>query len=155
MGGHGHSHGNENNIKETNEEMLYKIQKIETIKHCPNHWHMDFFSATNMYAIVGGHASAAYAGIGAAISYSYYLNRAANMPYNFYAHNMRSAGRLMFGGVIGLFAGYLQFGDRQRLHNAWVAERLRRRYPESMTLEQTDLWKFKGVKASHEYYAWN
>ena len=110
---------------------------------------MDFFSVTNMYAIVGGHASAAYAGIGAAISYSYYLNRAANMPYNFYAHNMRSAGRLMFGSVFGLFAGYLQFGDRQRLHNAWVAERLRRRYPESMTLEQSDLWKFKGVKASH------
>jgi len=107
MGGHGHSHGNENNIKETNEEMLYKIQRIETIKHCPNHWHMDFFSATNMYAIVGGHASATYAGIGAAISYSYYLNRVANMPYNFYADNMRSAGRLMFGGVIGLFAGYL------------------------------------------------
>jgi len=28
----------------------------------------------------------------------------------------------------------MKFGDRQRLHNAWVAERLRRRYPESLKL---------------------
>jgi hypothetical protein len=105
--GHAHAHGNEKNMQETDQEMLYKIQRIETIKHMPNHWHMDFFSATNMYAILGGNASMVYAGLGAAMSYGYYLNRAANMPYNFYANNMRSFGRLAFGATLGLFAGYL------------------------------------------------
>lgn len=75
-----------------------------------------------------------YAGLGAVMSQGYYLNRAANMPYNFYTHNMRSFSRLSMGFTLGLAAGYLQFGDRQKLHNAWVAERLRRRYPESKTL---------------------
>lgn len=132
--GHGHSHGNEHNMKETDAEMLHKIQRIETIKHSPNHWHMEFFSAANMHQILGGNAAFAYAAAGAAMAYGYYLNRAAHMPYNFYSHNMRGFSRIAFGGAIGLFAGYLQFGDRQRLHNAWVAERLRRRYPESMDL---------------------
>jgi hypothetical protein len=62
---------------------------------------------------------------------------------------MLSFSRLFLGGVVGGFVGFLRFGDRQRLHNAWVAERLRRRYPESMTLDKHDLWRFKGIKASH------
>merc|ERR1712166_770553 len=126
MGGHGHgAHGNENNMKESGEDMTAKIQRIETIKHCPNAWHMEFFSATNM-------------------------------PRNFHANNMHTYARLMFGMSLGLAFGYTQFGDRQKLPNAWVAERLRRRYPMAMDLEVAadDLWKFKGVKAEQEYYAW-
>ena len=60
----------------------------------------------------------------------------------------------MFGASIGGGLGYLKFGDRQRLHNAWVAERLRRRYPEAMSLNTSDLWQFKGVAATHEFYKW-
>ena len=56
--------------------------------------------------------------------------------------------------MVGGGLGYLQWGDRQRLHNAYVAERLRRRYPESMSLAATDLWQYKGVPASHEFYRW-
>ena len=63
-------------------------------------------------------------------------------------------GRIIVGGLFGLAVGYMQFGDRQRLHNAWVAERLRRRYPECMNLKEHDLWELKGVKAEHAYYKW-
>jgi hypothetical protein len=38
---------------------------------------------------------------------------------------------MTLGLLAGTAVGYLKFGDRQRLHNAWVAERLKRRYPES------------------------
>jgi len=48
----------------------------------------------------------------------------------------------------------MQFGERQRLHNAYVAERLRRRYPESKSLDAHDLWSLKGVTAPQEYYKW-
>jgi hypothetical protein len=48
----------------------------------------------------------------------------------------------------------MKFGDRQRLHNAWVAERLRRRYPDSLLIEEHDLYRFKGIKAGHHYYRW-
>ena len=60
------------------------------------------------------------------------------------------------GFVLGAAVGFHKFGDRQKLHNAWVAERLRRRYPESMNLvvASGDLWKFKGVHAPHEFYKW-
>jgi len=70
----------------------------------------------------------------------YFKGGLATRPYNFY-HNLHMGfWRFMFGASIGGGIGYLKFGDRQRLHNAWVAERLRRRYPESMGLTATDLW---------------
>ena len=96
----------------------------------------------------------AFGAVGSAISVAYYQGFAATRQLNFYAHNMRIFGRVMFGLTLGLAVGYQRFGDRQRLHNAWVAERLRRRYPDSMHLKATDLWQFKGVTASHEFYKW-
>ena len=155
MGGHGHgAHGNPNNLQETDEEMKFKAQRIETIKHNPNHWHLEFFDLNNQWNILGGAPAFAYAAFGSAIAVSYFNNACQHIPYNMYAYNQRVVGRFLFGGLIGLWAGYMQFGDRQRLHNAWVAERLRRRYPESLLLNQQDLWQFKGVKATQEYYKW-
>merc|ERR1712010_213666 len=123
-GGHGpHIHYNESNMKESDEEMQGKIQRVDLVKFNPNHFHMDFWSAQNMYTI-------------------------------FYTNNLRVTGRLAIGLTLGLALGYSRFGDRQRLHNAYVAERLRRRYPESMNLHHTDLWRLKGVAAPHEFYQW-
>ena len=157
MGGHGHghaAHGNHNNIKETDEEMLYKIQRIDTIKHMPNHWHLDFFDPNNHFAILGGTPAFGYGVIGGAFSLMYYNNQAAHQTLHYYQHQIKQFGRFGLGFTLGLFCGYLQFGDRQRLNNAWVAERLRRRYPASMSLHATDLWTLKGVKCDQEYYRW-
>ncbi len=108
-GGHHdvHAHGNHNNIKETDEEMLGKIQLIDTIKHNPNHWHLAFFDATNAFQILGGVPALAYGLLGATLSAAYYRNQAGHLTFNFYANNTRTAGRLVFGLGLGLFAGYL------------------------------------------------
>jgi len=78
MGGsgahHHHTHGNDHNIKESDEDMLGKIQRIETIKHYPNHWHLEPFNGSNIFTILGGTPAFGFAGIGAAMSYGYYLN---------------------------------------------------------------------------------
>ena len=87
--------------------MLGKIQRIETIKHYPNHWHMDPFASANISLILGGTPTFAYGALGAFFSVMYYRNQAVHMPYNFYANNTRTAGRLLFGLTIGLFVGYL------------------------------------------------
>ena len=92
--------------------------------------------------------------LGGFLSLTYFKGAQATRPYNFYQNLHNGFARLMFGGFIGGSIGYLKYGDRQRLHNAWVAERLRRRYPEAMTLHTADLWRFKGVTASHEFYRW-
>eukprot|EP00353_Schmidingerella_taraikaensis_P009375 CAMPEP_0185577642 /NCGR_PEP_ID=MMETSP0434-20130131/10606_1 /TAXON_ID=626734 ORGANISM="Favella taraikaensis, Strain Fe Narragansett Bay" /NCGR_SAMPLE_ID=MMETSP0434 /ASSEMBLY_ACC=CAM_ASM_000379 /LENGTH=140 /DNA_ID=CAMNT_0028195267 /DNA_START=55 /DNA_END=477 /DNA_ORIENTATION=+ len=139
-------------MKETDEEMRSKIQRIELVKFNPNNFHMEFFDANNMFAILGGAPTMIMGGLGAAGSVAYY--QAGGASKNFYINNMRVAGRSMFGLSLGLAAGYLRFGDRQRLHNAYVAERLRRRYPESMGLHEQDLWRCKGVSAPHEIYQW-
>lgn len=109
MGGHGnsHTHGNLHNIKETDEQMLSKIQRIETIKHYPNHWHLDPFTGANISLILGGTPTFAYAALGSFLSVMYYRSQAVHMQYNFYANNTRTAGRLIFGLVLGLSAGYL------------------------------------------------
>jgi hypothetical protein len=100
-------HGNHNNIKETDEEMLGKIQRIGTIQHMPNHWHLEFFDSSNWYTILGGAPALVYGAIGASFAVAYYQNTAAHMTYNYYANSTRTAGRLFFGLTIGLFAGYL------------------------------------------------
>ena len=153
MGGHGpHINYNDANMKESDEEMQGKIQRVDTIKFNPNHFHLDFWNASNMFTILGGAPTMICGVLGAASSFGYY--QAAGMHPNFYTNNMRVTGRLMFGLTLGMAIGYSRFGDRQRLQNAYVAERLRRRYPESMNLNQTDLWRLKGVEAPHEFYQW-
>ena len=154
MGGGAHAHRNENNMKESDEAMLGKIQLIELIKHNPNHFHMEFFSTSNMYQIFGGAPAMTYGVLGSFISLAYLKNQLAHRRHNYYAYNFKMPLRFFYGFAIGLFAGYMQFGDRQRLHNAFVAERLRRRYPESMSLHATDLWSLKGVQAPQDYYKW-
>ena len=62
--------------------------------------------------------------------------------------------RVVLGLTVGSWVGYMKFGDRQRLHNAWVAERLMRRYPEAKDLNAKDMWKLKGVRAAHDFYKW-
>ena len=152
-GGHGpHIAGNENNMQESDEAMRGKIQSVELIKFNPQNFHMEFWSADNMYQILGGAPTMTFAVLGSLGSFAYY--KAAGASRNFYTNNMRVTGRLLFGCTLGLALGYQQFGDRQRLHNAYVAERLRRRYPESLDLHQADLWKLKGVQAPHDFYQW-
>ena len=153
MGGHGlHFVANENNMKESDEAMRGKIQLAELVKWNPQNFHMEFFDAANMYAILGGAPSMIMSGAGALGSYAYY--QAGGASRNFYTNNMRGFGRLFVGATLGMAVGYKFFGDRQRLHNAYLAERLRRRYPESMTLHEHDLWRLKGVTAPHEFYQW-
>ena len=153
MGGHGpHIVGNENNMQETDEAMRGKIQSAELVKFNPQNFHLAFWDAGNMYTILGGAPAMIMGVAGATASLAYY--QAAGAHKNFYVNNMRVTGRLMMGLTFGLALGYQQFGDRQMLHNAYLAERLRRRYPESMQLHQTDLWKLKGVNAPHDMYKW-
>lgn len=89
MGGHG-AHRNEHNIKETDEQMQAKIQRIELIKHNPNHFHLEFFNANNMFNILGGAPSMMFGALGALLSFGYYRNQAAHMRYNFYLNNTRT-----------------------------------------------------------------
>ena len=153
MGGHGpHIAHNDANMKESDSDMQGKIQRVDLVKFNPNHFHMEFMDAGNMLSIIGGVPTAICGALGAAGSFAYY--RAAGVHPNFYTNNMRVTGRLVFGLSLGLAFGYTRFGDRQRLQNAYVAERLRRRYPESMNLGHTDLWRLKGVAAPHEFYQW-
>ena len=62
--------------------------------------------------------------------------------------------RIFVGFTVGAIIGYLKFGDRQRFHNAWISERLRRRYPECKELHTHNLWRLKGIKPDHEFYRW-
>ena len=107
-----------------------------------------------MYEISGGFKTAMTGLVGGTFAVQYFLGKRATLPYNWYINLHMGMFRFVFGAVLGLTAGYLKWGDRQKLHNAYTAERLRRRYPESMTLTTTDLWQYKGVHAAHPYYGW-
>ena len=93
---------------------------------------MTFFDANNMFNILGGAPSMLMSAAGAGAALAYY--QASGASRNFYTNNFRASGRLFMGATLGLALGYKFFGDRQRLHNAYLAERLRRRYPDSIAL---------------------
>eukprot|EP00350_Pseudokeronopsis_sp_OXSARD2_P004344 CAMPEP_0170544932 /NCGR_PEP_ID=MMETSP0211-20121228/3508_1 /TAXON_ID=311385 /ORGANISM="Pseudokeronopsis sp., Strain OXSARD2" /LENGTH=156 /DNA_ID=CAMNT_0010848701 /DNA_START=12 /DNA_END=479 /DNA_ORIENTATION=+ len=156
MGGHGHHHipGNENNIPESDEELVNKIRNIELIKHNPNLFHVWAFNPVNVFNILGGLDYTLCAGFGTYFGYWYYAQKLKINPETFYARIFHRSSRMFLGFAVGSAIGYMKFGDRQRLHNAWVAERLRRRYAESLELDTKDLWKYKGVRANHEFYRW-
>ena len=156
MGGdHGpHIPRNSNNIQEADADLSSRIRPIELIKHNPQLFHLDFWNFQNHWQIAGGAATAFFALAGGQIALMYFLAGRRTQPYNFYVNLHQGFGRFLFGAALGGGFGFYKFGDRQRLHNAWVAERLRRRYPESKWLTVDNLWEFKGVKADHEYYRW-
>ena len=155
MGGHGPAiHGNPNNIQEDDATLSQKIRSIELIKHNPQLFYVNFYDLNNHYQIAGGAPTVGFAALGGYLSLSYFLGGQRTKPYNFYVNLHQGFARFALGAVLGAAFGFYKFGDRQRLHNAWVAERLRRRYPEAMALHAHDLWQFKGVEATHEFYRW-
>lgn len=149
-----HQKTNANAIQETDAELTQRIRSVELIKHMPNLFYVSHTDANAVFQILGGTSWLATTLTGAAFGYWYYAQRVRINPTNFYSAIMLTWPRVFLGAAIGGYIGYLKFGDRQRLHNAWVAERLRRRYPDSMNLEVHDVWKYKGIKANHPFYRW-
>ena len=143
MGGHGaevHIAGNQSNIKENDADLGQRIRPIELIKHNPQVFYLSFFDVNNHFEIAGGVKTLSFALFGGYVALSYFLGGQRTRPYNYYVNLHQGMARFLFGFTTGGAFGYLKFGDRQKLHNAWVAERLRRRYPESMGLHAHDLW---------------
>ena len=131
-----------------------RIRSIEFIKHNPNIFHVPPTDLNIVYQILGGNGWLSCTLTGAGLGYLYFARKVHFNPVFFYQNIMLIASRIVFGGFIGGYAGYIKFGDRQRLHNAWVAERLRRRYPESMGIDEKNIWRFKGITPEHEFYKW-
>ena len=151
-GEHVHIHYNNQAKQESDEDMQGKIQFIDLVKFNPMHFHLNFFDTQSWLIVLGGAPTLATGLFGAAFSYNYFASQ--SRPFQPYVHFYRGFGRLLLGFTLGVAFGYSRFGDRQRLHNAWVSERLMRRYPESMNLHEHHLWRCKGVQAPHEFYRW-
>ena len=134
--------------------MPYKIRPIDLIKYNPNLFHVWIYDPTQLHGLIGGLKTEATIALGGAFGWYYYALRTRNVPDTYYIRNFRLFSRVFVGALAGAVVGFLKFGDRQRVHNAWVAERLRRRYPESLELDTHDLWKYKGIKPRHEFYRW-
>lgn len=105
-------------------------------------------------SILGGTSWIVSASAGGLFGYWYYNQKLRGSPATFYAKIFLGFARVTLGAGVGGWVGYMKFGDRQRLHNAWVAERLRRRYPESLDLNTHDIWKYKGIKNPSQFYRW-
>jgi len=157
MGGHGEHdlhHANSNNVMETDGELSAKIRSIDLIKFNPNLFHMNAMAPATWYEVLGGVKTGLTAIGGAALSWQYYQMKLARKPAHFYQAIWISGFRIAVGLTAGTWVGFMKFGDRQKMHNAWVAERLRRRYPDSITIKEHDIWRFKGVTPRHEFYRW-
>ena len=132
--------------------MSAKIRPIELIKHNPQLFHLEFFSLANQYELLGGAKTMFLGALGGTLALGYFMGGRGTRPFNFYVDTHMGFVRFFFGAFLGTGAGYLKFGDRQKMHNAYVAERLRRRYPAAMDLTTTDLWQLKGQEAHHHFY---
>ena len=142
---HGHEGGHSGPPTNGDLTLVYKIQPIDLVKHNPNIFWLSPFSVCSTYDIVGGHKTAFLTVAGASIAVKYYNNQTAHLASHFYKRNMHVWGRVLFGGFIGLSIGYLKFGDRQRVHNAYTADRLFRRYKESRKLTANNLEALRGT----------
>lgn len=115
MGGHGNHHhieGNSKNIQESNEDLTAKIRSIELIKHSPNTFHMNAFTLSNIWTIIGGFKTGVCTLAGSAIAWQYYAIRLQHNPAFFYQRIMIGASRVILGAAVGTGLGYAKFGDR-------------------------------------------
>ena len=149
-----HEKTNPHAVQEADSDLPLRIRSIDLIKHNPNLFHVPFGDLGAFVSILGGSSFVGSAAFGGLFGYWYYAQKTHFNPATFYTGIMLTFSRIFLGAVIGGAVGYLRFGDRQKLHNAWVAERLRRRYPDSLNIDTHDIWRFKGVKPSHHFYKW-
>ena len=141
------------NFQQTDAELTERIQYVDLIKYNPNKFFLEFYDFNNHWNVLGQWKTLGYAAVGGFISLNLFLRRYKSLGLvNTYTKAHQGFGRFLFGATIGGAAGWLRFGDRQKLHNAYVSERLRRNYPESMSLDQENLWMYQGTKAPHSFY---
>ena len=139
-------------LEENDEDMKYKIRPVQLVMHNPNLFWVSPYDIQKSVEVLGGIPFVLSATIGAGVAVSYFKFSQVNARPNFYVNAMRTWGRFFFGLSIGGFIGYLRFGDRQRLHNAYTSYRIRKRYPESINITETNLWKHKDHKAHNDIY---
>ena len=141
--------------QENDEDLKYKIRPIQLVMHNPNLFWLNPKNVCGVYETLGGLPWLLSATTGVAVSLSYYKFSQSYSAPSFYVNVYRTWGRFLFGLAIGGFVGFLRFGDRQRLHNAYTSYRIRKRYKESINIDEKDIWRHKGHKPHHEYYEWN
>mmetsp|Transcript_22005 Transcript_22005/g.24445 ORF Transcript_22005/g.24445 Transcript_22005/m.24445 type:complete len:146 (+) Transcript_22005:13-450(+) len=141
--------------QENDEDLPSKIRPIQLVMHNPNIFWVSPFNTPKAIEVVGGAGTVLSAGLGAGVAVTYYRFGQASIPATFYANVFKTWGRVVFGLAIGGYIGYLRFGDRQKLHNAYTSYRLRRRYGDSArNITETDIWQYKGKKCNHAAYEW-
>ncbi|CAI2375946.1 unnamed protein product [Moneuplotes crassus] len=139
--------------QETDQDLPFKIRPIQLVMHNPNFFWVHPLDTSKSIQVLGGAGFLFSAFAGAGISLTYYkFNQATSVPATFYQNVFKTWGRLLFGLAIGGYVGYLRFGDRQRLHNAYTSYRLRRRYPGAINITEKDIWKHKGHKCHNHIY---
>lgn len=138
----------------SDEEMKGVIQRISTIKHAPMHFWISPFDLSTWASIAGPRAFllGTLGAIAAVFHHgSYAIHNKISAPHFRYGLFWRMG--LCF--TVGFGYGFHQWGDLQRLHNAYVAERLMRRYPESEALKFEGLASVEGKEPKHLFYKWN
>ena len=140
--------------QEPDEELKHKIRPVDLVMHNPNYFWLSPYDTKNVVETMGGAPWVMSTAVGAAISLTYYKFGQSHVKSTFYVNNMRLWGRFIVGASIGGFIGFLRFGDRQRLHNAYTSYRVRKRYAESINIEEKNIWKHKGQAPHQEYYQW-
>ena len=152
---HGHGSNGHGGAPTSHDYALaHTIQPIELVKHNPNVFWVNPWHYGESLEILGGFKFGLFTVAGASLSVAYFNAQNKHIPTSFYKKNFHVWGRLIFGAFIGGAIGFLKFGDRQRLHNAYTADRLFRRYKESRDLSANNLEALRGHKADHSFYRW-
>ena len=136
-------------LRDTNEEMKYKIQSASLIQHYPKHFMLYPFSS-EFIEIIGGWKTISVATFMGLLNSSLSLikNRGSSFLYKkhfFYAH-------FMFGAGIGLVGGILRFADMQRVWNFYTAWVLIDRFKHCHKLKCDELWRYKGITPQYMCY---
>ena len=135
-------------------QLPYTIQSIDMVKHNPNIFWVNPLKFGNLYALLGGDKFGVCSALGGLLSVGYFNASRVMVKMPFYQRVWHIWGRVMFGLMVGGIIGYQKFGDKQRMHNLYTADRIFRRYPDSQNITTTDLEQFRGHAPHEEYYKW-
>ena len=144
----------EEDTRTSDHQLPHYIQPIDLVKHNPTTFWHNWKHFGESYEILGGNRWGLTTFGGAAFAVAYFNARNSNLPTTYYKKIGHVWGRIIFGGFLGAAFGYWKFADRQRIHNAYTADRLYRRYPECKSITTTGLSELRGKTPHQEYYRW-
>jgi hypothetical protein len=140
-------------VLEKDSILKLKIRPVSMIKRNPSLFYVNPFTE-EAYEMIGGHKFIGLSSVFGFLNVASYQYMIRTQKIQQYTRRFYSLAHFSAGFIIAGFFAYHLLADKQRIHNAYIAHRLFKRYPQSKSLKNTHLYAQRLSNHEEEFYKW-